>query len=153
MGIIDENIITEFMRWKISNKDSFTSWSYVNLKSDIQLALGFANFFTPELIEIENCIFLKDHYDEKIYNGWKESLGGNKTKIEMTMNYYEVADFFHINTNYDDINIDEQVDALAKALQHFWSLSFSYFYPNKNIRVIIFEENDSTCITVYEEID
>ncbi|URZ16191.1 hypothetical protein [Clostridium felsineum] len=40
------------------------------------------------------------------------------------MNVYEVRKFFYINTNYDDENIEEQIEALGKILKFFWSMSF-----------------------------
>lgn len=153
MEMIDPSIISEFTSWKKVNEDSFTWWSYVNMKSDIQLALGFANFFCPDLLLKEDCVLLKDHFDEEVYFDWKKELNGNKTEIEKIMNFYEVRDFFHIHSDENDPFYEEQVKSLAKAIQFFWSLSFNYYFPDKKIVVTVFEEYNTTCITVYEEIE
>lgn len=152
MEIINQNIISEFIEWKKVNKDTFTLWNYVNIKTDIQGALGIAGFFLPELLVKDNCVILKDHYYEEIYRDWKEKLSGNKTKIEKIVNSYEVQDFFHIHTDFNDPNINGQIKELSKIIQYFWSINFKNRYPDKNIIVEIFEEYDTTFITVYEDI-
>lgn len=152
MELFNEKIISEFKEWKDYNKEKFTWWSYVNMKADIQIALGFAKFFYPEVIIKDNCFLLKDHYETKVYDEWRKSYKGNKKEIEKIMNFYEVNDFFHMNSNYKDPYFSEQIDALAKAIKLFWSFSFKERFPDKNIVVKIFRDFDTKCVTVYEKV-
>jgi hypothetical protein len=150
MELFDENIINEFTQWKKANPDSFTWWSYVNMKSDLQTALGFAKFFYPEVIEIDGCFLLKDKYDEVIYRKWLQECNNNKTIIEKMMNLYEIRDFFHINTEFDE-NEDEQIAALSDVLRLFWGMSFKNRYPQKEIKIDVFEDyGGEIFITVFQ---
>ncbi|MCR3759763.1 hypothetical protein KYB31_12345 [Clostridium felsineum] len=60
--------------------------------------------------------------------------------------------FFHINTNYNDKNIEEQIEALGKTLKFLWSMSFEKQLPNKKIAIKLFEEDEILYITVFEEV-
>lgn len=148
--MFSDDLIPEYVENKRINKNNFDWWSYVNLKTDLQTALGIAKFFYPEIIEIENCIILKTQFSNSRYEEWKEDCKGNKRDIEKMMNLYEVKDFFHINTK-DDGKFYEEIEALADVLKLFWSMSFKNRYPKKNIKVVTFKEYDSLFITVYED--
>ncbi len=148
--LFDDNIVSEYVEWKNANPKNFSWWNFVNIKSDLQTALGFAKLFYPDIIEIDGCFLLKDKYSEKIYIDWKINCNNNKTSIEKMMNLYEVGDFFHINRNYDE-NEDAQIIALGNVLKHLWLLSFKERFPNKKINVEVFQEDDGALfITVYE---
>lgn len=121
------------------------------MKADIQIALGFAKFFYPEIIEVDNCIFIKDGFTMEKYEQWKCVCKDRKT-LEKAINAYEVRDFFHINTNFDDENINEQVQALGNILKKFWTLSFNERFPNINIVVEIIEDDESLYITAFQEL-
>ena len=150
MEIFNERIVPEYVEWKEANKESFTWWNFVNMKSDIQLALGFAKFFYPEVIIKDDCFLLKDNFNESRYQGWKKDCNGNKQQIETMMNMYGVDNFFENNSDFNNQFIDDRIEALAKALKLFWSMSFKERFPEKNIIVDIFDYSDETNITVYE---
>ncbi|SFE49748.1 hypothetical protein SAMN05216378_3329 [Paenibacillus catalpae] len=150
-----EDLIKEFLEHKEANPNTFTWWSFVNIKSDLQTALGFAKFFYPEIIEVNGCFLLKDKYDEQRFQSWKDACNNSKKCIERMMNLYELADFFHINTTFDEgDDIQGQVKALGEALKLFWSMSFRDRFPERQIVVDIFVEyDDQLFITVYEELN
>ncbi|WP_241774582.1 MULTISPECIES: hypothetical protein [Lysinibacillus] len=148
--LFNDEINSEFMEFKDVNEGKFTWWSYVNMKSDIKTALGFAKFFYPDVIEVEGCFLLKDKFSEKYFEMWKEECQKNKVNIEKMMNLYQVRDFFHINVDEDE-NLEEQIQALGEVLKIFWSLSFKNRFPDREIVVSVFEEEDGELfITVYE---
>lgn len=151
MEVFNEKIIPEYVEWKNANKKSFSWWSFVNMKSDIQVALGFAKFFYPEIIIKDGCFLLKDNFDERRYQGWSKECKGDKQQIESMMNLYDVDDFFENNTDFNNPYIDEQIDALANVIKLFWTMSFKARYPDKNIIVDIFDYYDATSVTVYEK--
>lgn len=148
--MFNDEINGEFMEFKDVNEGKFTWWSYVNMKSDIKTALGFAKFFYPDVLEVEGCFLLKDKFSEKHFEMWKKECKGNKFNIEKMMNLYQVRDFFHINVE-EDGNFEEQIQALGEVLKIFWSLSFKNRFPKRKIIVRVFEEEDGELfITVYE---
>lgn len=152
MELFNEKIIPEYVEWKNNNKNSFSWWSYLNMKSDIQVALAFAKFYSPEIIFKDDFIFLKDNFNEQRYQNWRKECGENKKEIETMMNLYAIKDFFEINTDFNNPYIDEQISSLAEIIKKFWTLSFKSKYPDKNIKVDIFDYDDDTSITVYEQI-
>lgn len=148
--MFNDEINGEFMEFKDVNEGKFTWWSYVNMKSDIKTALGFAKFFYPDVLEVEGCFLLKDKFSEKHFEMWKKECKGNKFNIEKMMNLYQVRDFFHINVE-EDGNFEEQIQALGEVLKIFWSLSFKNRFLKRKIIVRVFEEEDGELfITVYE---
>ncbi|WP_238860259.1 hypothetical protein [Clostridium sp. YIM B02569] len=151
--LFDDSIVGEYVEWKNANPENFSWWNFVNLKSDIQTALGFAKFFYPDVIEVEGCFLLKDKYSPDIFKGWKKHLNNNKTQIEKMMNLYEVGDFFHINKDEEE-NEEVQIIALGDVLKHLWTLSFKDRFPDRKINVDVFQEDDDVLfITVYELIN
>lgn len=150
--MFNNEIISEFIEFKNANEGNFTWWNYVNMKSDIKTALGFVKLFYPDIIEVEGCFLLKDKFSEKYFELWKNDCQNNKTNIEKMINLYQVRDFFHINVDEEDENLEEQIQALGEALKIFWSLSFKNRFPNREIVVSVFEEDDGELfITVYEK--
>ena len=91
--MFDDNLIQEFAQWKACNKENFTWHSYVNKEADLDLALGFAKFYCPDIIITEDCFLLKDRYRKAIFQAWKRECS-DKTEIEKMMNLYELEDFF-----------------------------------------------------------
>ncbi|CAM3781534.1 hypothetical protein ALPO108162_05480 [Alicyclobacillus pomorum] len=145
-----DSLIPEFVQWKDTNGDDFSWWDYVNLRADLQTALGFAKFFYPDVLEVEGYFLLKDKYKPEIFEEWKADRKHGKQSVEKMMNLYEVNDFFHINHRDDET--DEQVHGLGEALKLFWTLSFRHRFPGRKIVVSVFEEDDGCLfITVYEE--
>lgn len=151
--MFDDNLIKEFREWNEVNKDNFTWWSYVNMKADLPTALGFAKFFNPTIIEINDCYFLKDNFfSMEKYEEWKAECGNDKTCLEKMMNLYQLRDFFHIN-GYDEDDEYELLRILGEVLQYFWSLKLKQQYPDKKFIVSVFEDFDDLFITVYQERD
>lgn len=150
MELFNNEIVQEYIAWHRANPNNFTWWNYINMKADIKTALGFAKFFYPDIIEEDGCIFIKDCFNIEKYGQWKEICGSDKSTLEKAMNSYELKDFFHINTDYEDNYIDEQIQALGNVLRQFWTLSFKERFPTRNIIVDIVEDDEALYITVFE---
>jgi len=150
MVLFDDGLIKEYVEWKNANPDNFSWWNFVNMKADLDVALAFAKFYSPEVINIEGYFLLKDKFSKKLFEFWKKECNNSKIDVEKMMNIYQLKDFFHINAQ-DIENIDEKLKALGNVLKFFWEMSFSRRYPNKQVKVEVFEENDGELfITVYE---
>lgn len=152
MKLFEDKIIEEYDMWKKANPNNFTWWNYINMKADIKMALAFSRFFYAELIEVEGCIFLKDYFSSERYSQWKSVCKNDKVSIEKAMNTYAIEDFFHINTDYDDKNITEQINELAKILKFFWELSIKQQLPDRRIITKVYNEEEILYITVFEDI-
>ncbi|TCS96768.1 hypothetical protein EDD58_101409 [Hazenella coriacea] len=152
--MFDDQLIKEFTEWSRVNEEHFSWWSYVNMKADIQTALGFAKFFSPAIVELEGCLFLKDQFSQRRFEGWKRSCNGDSTCMEKMMNLYQLRDFFHLNVQNEDDQQDELLITLGRVLEHFWSLKFKHQYPDREVIVEVFEEDDGELlITVFQKRD
>lgn len=150
MELFDDILIEEYTEWKTANPDNFTWWNFVNMKSNLDMALAFAKFFSPEILITEGYFLLKDKFSKEIFESWKVECNGNKTNVEKMMNLYQLRDFFHINDENTE-NEDEKLKALGKVLQFFWGMSFKNRYPGKQVTVAVYEEDEGELfITVYE---
>lgn len=154
MNLFSDIIVDEYVEWKKANPNNFTWWNYINIKADINIALAFAKFFSPEIIEHEGCLLLKDKFSIELFNSWKKECNKDKNSIEKMMNLYQLSDFFHININ-DNIGNEytQKLLALGNVLKHYWTVNFKYYYPSKSISVEVFKENDEEYfITVFESL-
>jgi hypothetical protein len=150
MELFPDELLKEFNDFKNANTNNFSWWNYVNMKSDLQTALAFAKFYYPEIVEVQGHFLLKDRYKDELFQKWKVDCGNDKTAVEKMINLYELKDFFHINVNEDENELEQTV-TLGNILKLFWSMSFKQRFPEKIISVEIFEEWDSLFITVYQE--
>ncbi|MBP1564124.1 MAG: hypothetical protein J6A58_00025 [Oscillospiraceae bacterium] len=149
MNLFSDDIVSEYQKWRKANPNNFSWWNFVNMKANLDTALAFAKFYCPEIIEIEECCFLKDKYNYEIYESWKQECKGNKKNIEMMVNLYQICDFFEIN---ETDNEREKIVALGNILKFFWTTTFEKMYPDKKLKVEIYEEPDEELfITVYSE--
>ncbi|QTD40860.1 hypothetical protein [Sporosarcina sp. Te-1] len=147
-----DEIHQEFMEFKEANNGDFTWWSYVNMKADVSTALGFAQFFYPDILEVDGYFFLQDKFSARNLDLWKKECDHNKMDVEKMMNLYRVRDFFHLN-QVEAENLEEQIAALGQALQMYWSLSFTDRFPERAISVPLWEESDGELfITVFEQV-
>lgn len=149
MELFDDNLIKEYTEWKDANLDNFSWWNFVNMKANLDLALAFAKFFSPEIVIVDGYFLLKDKFSKELFESWKKACSYNKTSVEKMMNLYQLRDFFHINNEYTE-NEDQKIKTLGKVLQFFWEMCLKNRYPSKQIKVEILEEDDGELfITVY----
>lgn len=147
-NLFDDSLIEEFTEFQNCN-DFFTWHSFVNMKADIDTALGFAKFFCPEIIIVDGCFLLKDRYDPEIFSLWKKECK-TKTDIEKMMNLCELEDFFCTNSEIDE-HYTEKSLKLGEILKLFWSVSFRERFKDKEIVVELISEYDEHFITVFEK--
>ncbi|MBB4823293.1 hypothetical protein HNO89_000513 [Sporosarcina luteola] len=148
--MFENEIHQEFMEFKEANDGDVSWWSYVNMKADLNTALGFAKFFYPDIVEVEGYFLLKDKFSARNLSLWKTDCQHQKAEVEKMMNLYQVRDFFHLNA--EDENVEDQIAALGKVLQTFWTLSFASRFPDRAISVPLWEESDGELfITVLEQ--
>lgn len=147
-SLFEDSLVEEFTEFQNCN-DFFTWHRFVNMKADIDTALGFAKFFCPDIIIVDGCFLLKDRYNPEIFNRWKQECS-NKTDIEKMMNLYELEDFFVTNSNFDE-HYTEKALKLGEILKMFWGVSFRERFKDREIVVELISEYNEHFITVYEK--
>ena len=129
-SIINERIISDFSVIRGKSLINHVSNSY-----DIEMAIGFASLYCPEIVEVDGCIFIAEFYNGNI-ESLKEQYKNTKD-IEMFVNSWSLTGLLSDNEriNYD-INF---VDEFAKAIQYFWHLRVKELFPDKKVIVEIGE--------------
>ncbi len=146
---VDTNLFSEFKDFETVNDD----WSiekHLNFNYNIDDAILFSRLYFPEFIEHKKCIILKERYDKEIFEQWFDEFDGDISKIERMSNLYEVKDLFHINND----NISEsKINHLSLLLKKIWQINLDLLFPNRQIKVNVFKEDDDIFITLYSELD
>lgn len=149
MNLFNDDVVIEYQKWKNANPNNFSWWNFANMKADLDTALAFAKLYCPEIIEIEGCCFLKDKFNNEIFESWKKECKGDRKNTERMVNLYQIRDFFEIN---ETDNEERKIKVLGKVLEYFWTISFEKMYPDKKLKVEVYEEIDEEFfITVYSD--
>jgi len=148
---IDTSLLKEYNELEILNPAGWDIGEYLNLKYDINGALAFSKLFFPDFIEYEGCVLLKFRFDKVIFKQWYEKFDGNRSEVERMCNFYEVKDYFHLNqvvySNEEQYN--NALSAFATTLKISWEVNLKLLYPTTTFRVDVFDEYDTTRITLY----
>ncbi len=118
----------------------------------IEATLAIANLLCPEVVEINDCIFISEFYNGNI-DSLEEQYHGDKKKMEMFVNSWSLADFFLLASN-ELVHKDEIIMEFGKVIKYFWQLRFKELFPKRNIIVEVRDgimgERGLT-VTVYQE--
>jgi hypothetical protein len=144
-SIVSESILESFLQIKGNTLMNHVSNSY-----DIEMAIGFASLFCPEVVEDDGCIFIAE-----FYNGDMEGLKRHyktRKEIEMFVNSWSLQEMLADN---DQLNYDiDYIGEFAKAIQYFWQLRMDTLFPNRNVVVEIGETilgENGLSVTVYQQ--
>lgn len=140
MYMIDVNDIKKYSIWKNKWEDqsSINLQQYIsfNIHPDDVLILG--KLFFPEIIEVDECVFLLDNYDQNIYQEISVQYKNDNKSIERAINHIYIYDYFaHCEDNIED-TIFESVGNLLK---FSWQIYFNRIFSGKEI--VIEYSNDS----------
>ena len=152
---INTNILYEYKEIEILNPNNWDITSYLNLKYDINAAIAFSKLYFPDFVEKDGCIILAFRYNEKIFKDWFDKFDGDIKAIESMCNSYDVMDYFH-NNRPVDLSIDyynQIIDEFAKILKRSWEINCQLLFPDKKIIVDVYDEYDTTRITLYQAND
>jgi hypothetical protein len=146
------NEIKKFKDWKNSwtNKDSLGLIDYISFNIHPDDMLIIYNLFSPEFIEVEDCIFISFNYDFQSYTNLSLNTKYNKKEIEKTINRIHIYDIF---SNCEDL-VDEIIfENIGKSLQKLWSNKLKSIYPNRELFVdLIIDSNEyGPIITIYQK--
>jgi hypothetical protein len=94
VGANQENLnelIPELPLW--NNGDGIDVEGWLSCMGNYEFAIAYAQFFWPEFIEHDGCLF-RGSVHEKPYQNWVDSTKGKKTSIEAVMNHVHILDIF-----------------------------------------------------------
>jgi len=144
-SIINEKILNDFSEIRGRSLINHVSNSY-----DIEMAIGFASLYCPEVIEIDDCIFIAEFYNGNI-DSLKTQYKSRKD-IEIFVNSWSLTSLLSDN---EKINYDvDYIDEFAKAIQYFWQMRMKELFPNRKVIVEIGEGimgESGLAVTVYQE--
>ena len=143
-SVVDEKILNDF-----SVIRGRTLINHVGNSYNIEMAIGFASLYCPEIIEVAGCIFISEFYNGDIEDLKKQYK--SKKEIEMFVNSWSLQSLLK-DCDELDYTID-YIDEFAKAIQYFWQLRIDALFPDKNVVVEIGEGimgEEGVSVTVYQ---
>ena len=144
-SIIDEKILNDFSEIQGRSLMNHVANSY-----NIETAIGFAALFCPEIIEVDNCIFISEFYNGNI-DELKKTYNNNRD-IEMFVNSWSLQSLVKDCGSLDhSVNY---IDEFAKAIQYFWQIRVNLLFPNRNVVVEIGNEimgEEGLTVTLYQK--
>lgn len=126
--------IDKYITWKSKwlDKSSIDLFQYIsfNMQPDDILIVGKLLF--PDIVQVDNCVFLKTNYNREVYESIKVKYGNNHQKIEYEINSIHIYDIFaHSADNVSNRSFNE----IAVLLQFSWKIYFKEILPNKRVIV------------------
>ena len=142
---VNPNLLDEYSDFQKVNSD-WSILSYLNMKYDINSAIAFSKLFFPDFILKENCILLSFFFNSQTFESWHSQMKGDISSIEKMCNLYEINDFFHINS--PQVN-EEIIKEFSYILKKAWEINLLKLFPERQMRVDVFDQYNSTFITLY----
>ena len=144
-SIINEKILNDFSEIQGRSLMNHVANSY-----NIEMAIGFASLFCPEIIEVDNCIFISEFYNGNIDE--LKKYYKNTKDIEMFVNSWSLQSLIKDCKSLDhSVNY---IDEFAKAIQYFWQIRVNLLFPNRNVIVEIGNEimgEEGLAVTLYQK--
>jgi hypothetical protein len=135
----DEVKLPRFEEWRRGFDGRVSLWDYASRKGGVTLALAFASLFWPQLIEVEDCILLKERYDPDAFRQWRAQLGDQREAIERAVNHVHLWDLFDAAS--EDVP-DEGLDCLAAAMAGTWAAAVAEQFPGRLGEVVVTQDGE-----------
>lgn len=144
-SVINEKILREF-----SDIKGVSIMNHVSNSYDVEMAIGFASLYCPNIVEVESCIFIEEFYNNNIDS--LKKYYKTKKDIEIFVNSWSLTSLLGENDKIE--NKKHYIDEFAKAIQYFWKLRVDKLFPKKNIIIKIGENimgEEGTSVTMFEK--
>lgn len=138
-GIIDNEIFNEFNEQK-----GYDLYSHGCNGCIIEDYLAIANIFCPDIIEVDNYIFLADMFEERDEDAKEkirtlEEQFNTKEDIEKWVNSKSVGEFF-IGQESLSLNNNNILNQFCNTIKFFWENRLKELFPERKVMVEIGNE-------------
>ena len=147
-GMIEPSLITKFTSGYPENGGFH---GYVSNCVGLEGLIACASFFSPEIIEHQNCVLLGINIDSNIDN-ISIAYGEDKESIEKYNNLICLTDFF-LEAEDDDCFVEELMLTFGELLSNYWQKNLQNIFPNKKFEFILSNDlydEEGLCLTFFE---
>ncbi len=121
---------------------------YLYYYGNLDLAVAFAEYFWPKIVEVEGCYLLAPNYAKTSLTDWLDSLEGDKSRVEAVINHVHIYDLFENPTkNHGEYDL-KVYEYLALTLQQSWRAALQMQFPEVKFDVTFATEPDDYGPTV-----
>ena len=99
---------------------------------------AYREIFWPVFTEHDDCVFLS--FDEAVYKEWLEKTGGDRRKIEATMNHRHIIDLLPASVKEPTKGL---VVEFGDLLREVWEAKLQRDFPRRRFCVSFTSENDN----------
>ena len=137
-----QKLIPEIKKWQEINGNQFDAEDWIAIEGNIKLAIGYSFIFWPDLIEYENCVFLKSHFSIETYNQWKKvDYVEYFSQIEYVLNHIHILDLFAEEEGKQREVSKDQIIYLGNVLREIYETKLRAQFKDKAF-VVTFNGND-----------
>jgi hypothetical protein len=109
----------------------------------LTLAIAFGRLFWPELIEVDGCVLIRDHYRRPNFELWRDHFSGDIAEIEKMINHIDLEDLYHAaGDNLDEATADKVLSELAQIISQTWAAALRERFPDRRFSVGLFPGDD-----------
>ena len=140
---IPESIQHELDGWDNGGID-LESW--VSLKGNFKLAVGYSAVYWPEFVEFNGYI-LKGGFSNSSLEGFEKQLSGDRQSIEAVMNHLHIEDIQGVQCKDGS---DDKFIYLGSTLKDIYETKLARQFPTKSFHVSFEVPEDPLDLTGYE---
>lgn len=146
-GIVNDEIMDCF-----SQIQGVTLMNHTMNACKIEHVLASASIFCPEIIQIEECIFISEFFNGD-FKSLKELYGDDRKSMEAFVNAWSLSEFFS-EVSDNSLNNCRLIEEFGKVIKYFWERRTNELFPNRNIVIKLgyeLEGESGLTITMYQE--
>jgi hypothetical protein len=122
-------LIPELASWNDGRGIDLESFAFAVGRYDH--AIAYAHVLWPKFHIHDDCVFRREP-DMESYRRWMESLGGERSRVEFSMNHLHVLDLF---SSEEFEPTEAAVAYVSRLLVDMWSCKAARDFPERRIRV------------------
>ena len=143
---LDVGELKDFKDWAGSNDLSISDYLFSH--GNLDLAIAFAEYFWPKVVEAEGCYLFAPNYSRASLTDWLDSLEGDKSRVEAVMNHVHIYGLFENPTkNYGEYDL-KVYEYFAPTMQQTWQAALQMQLPEVKFDVVFATEPDDYGPTV-----
>lgn len=145
-SIVNKEIFNEF-----SSKNGISLMNHQANTCSIEEFIAVASVLCPEFIEVNDCIFISELYQDNI-EGLEERFEHDRMKIEQFVNTWSLGDFFAAAYT-QSVENEKIIKQFGNILVYFWGRRLVEVFPNKKVVIKIVEDfmgESGLGITLYQ---